>query len=224
MDIKTEVEPVSEAEQRELVAVSLRKGTLVATHKAMADKAYNIRNRDQKPRLVLVEHPFRADWQLTAPSAATERTRDVYRFAVNVAPGEGTRLRVREEKPLQQSVTLADSGPDVLAYYLRAPQVSDKVKEALQRVSTLRNQVDQTVQQKRRLEQQIQDISQEQGRIRENMGRLAQNAELYNRYVRKLDQQESEIEKLRKDIEALKKTEEQQRRELNDYLMGLDIG
>ena len=35
MDLKTEVEPVSEAEQRELVAVSLRKGTLVATHKAM---------------------------------------------------------------------------------------------------------------------------------------------------------------------------------------------
>ena len=126
----------------------------------------------------------------------------MYRFAVTVAPGEGTRLRVREEKPLQQSVALTDSGPDVLAYYLRAPQVSDKVKEALQRVSTLRNQLDQTVQQKRRLEQQIQDISQEQGRIRENMGKLAQNAELYNRYVRKLDQQESEIEKLRKDIEA----------------------
>lgn len=224
MDLKTEVEPVSEAEQRELVAVSLRKGTLFATHKAMADKAYNIRNRDQKPRLVLIEHPFRADWQLTAPNAATERTRDVYRFAVNVAPGEGTRLRVREEKPLQQSVVLADSGPDVLAYYLRAPQVSDKVKEALQRVSGLRDRLDQTVQQVRRLDQQIRDISQEQARIRENMGRLAQNSELYNRYVRKLDQQESEIEKLRQDIEALKQTEEQQRRELNEYLMGLDIG
>jgi hypothetical protein len=56
------------------------------------------------------------------------------------------------------------------------------------------------------------------------MGRLAQNSELYNRYVRKLDQQETEIDKIRKDIETLKGTEEQQRRELNDYLMGLDIG
>jgi hypothetical protein len=28
---------------------------------------------------------------------------------------------------------------------------------------------------------------------------------------------------MRKDIEALKGTEEQQRKELNDYLMGLDI-
>jgi len=223
MDLKTEVEPVSEPEQRELVTVSLRKGTLLATHKARAETTYNIRNRDQKPHLVLIEHPFRADWQLVAPSTATERTRDVYRFAVTVAPGEGTRLRVREERPLQQSVALTDSGPDVLAYYLRATQVSDKVKEALQRVSTLRDRLDQTVQQGRRLEQQIHDIAQEQARIRENMGKLAQNSELYNRYVRKLDQQETEIDKIRKDIEALKQTEAQQRSELNDYLMGLDI-
>jgi hypothetical protein len=224
MDLKTEVEPVSEPEQRELVTVSLRKGTLFTTHKAIAEMTYNIRNRDQKPHLVLIEHPFRADWQLASPSTATERTREVYRFAVTVDPGSGTRLRVREEKPLQQSVVLTDAGPDVLTYYMRATQVSDKVKQALQRVSTLRDKLDQTVQQRRRFEQQIQEISQEQARMRENMGRLAQNSELYNRYVRKLDQQETEIDKIRKDIETLKGTEEQQRKELNDYLMGLDIG
>jgi hypothetical protein len=224
MDLKTEVEPVSEPEQRELVTVSLRKGTLLTTHKAIAEKTYNIRNRDQKPHLVLIEHPFRADWQLASPSTATERTREVYRFAVTVNPGPGTRLRVREEKPLQQSVALTDAGPDVLTYYMRATQVSDKVKQALQRVSTLRDKLDQTVQQRRRFEQQLQEISQEQARMRENMGRLAQNSELYNRYVRKLDQQETEIDRIRKDIETLKGTEEQQRKELNDYLIGLDIG
>jgi hypothetical protein len=223
MDLKTEVEPVSEPEQRDLVTVSLRKGTLLTTHKAIAEKTYNIRNRDQKPHLVLIEHPFRADWQLASPSTATERTRDVYRFAVTVDPGPGTRLRVREEKPLQQSIALSDAGPDVLTYYMRATQVSEKVKQALQRVSTLRDKLDQTGQQRRRFEQQIQEISQEQARMRENMGRLAQNSELYNRYVRKLDQQETEIDKVRKDLETLKGTEEQQRKELNDYLMGLDI-
>jgi hypothetical protein len=224
MDLKTEVEPVNEPEQRDLVTVSLRKGTLLTTQKATAEKTYNIKNRDQKPHLVLIEHPFRSDWQLVSPSTVTERTRDVYRFAVTVDPGPGTQLRVREERPLQQSVALTEAGPDVLGYYMRATQVSDKVKQALQRVSTLRDKLDQTVQQRRRFEQQIQEITQEQARMRENMGKLAQNSELYNRYVRKLDQQETEIDKMRKDIEALKGTEEQQRKELNDYLMGLDIG
>jgi hypothetical protein len=55
------------------------------------------------------------------------------------------------------------------------------------------------------------------------MARLAQNSELYNRYVSKLDQQETEVEKLRQEIEVLKTTEDAQRRELNDYLLGLDI-
>ena len=223
MDLKTEVEPVSTPEQRELVSVSVRKGTLLATHKAIAEKSYNVRNRDQKRHLVLIEHPFRADWQLVLPDAATERTREVYRFAVTVEPGPGTRLRIREEKALQQSIVLSEAAPEAVTYYLRATQVSDKVKQALQRVTALRDTLDQTVQQRRLFEQQIQEITQEQGRIRDNMGRLAQNSELYNRYVRKFDQQETEIEKMRKDIQALKGTEEQQRQELHTYLMSLDI-
>ena len=38
MDLKTEVEPVSEPEQQDLVTVSLRKGTLLTTHKAIAEE------------------------------------------------------------------------------------------------------------------------------------------------------------------------------------------
>jgi hypothetical protein len=224
LDLKTEVEPLSEADQQELVTVSIRKGTLLATQKVLAEKTYNVKNRDQKAKLVLIEHPFRAGWQLTTPSTPVERTREVYRFAVNVEAGQGARLRVREEKQLQQSIGLTDAGADVLAYYVRATQVSAKVKEALQRVIALRDRLDQTAHQRRRLEQRLQEISQEQSRIRENMGRLAQNSELYNRYVRKLDQQETDIDKLRQEIETLKGTEDEQRRELNTYLLGLDIG
>jgi hypothetical protein len=36
------------------------------------------------------------------------------------------------------------------------------------------------------------------------MQRLPQNSDLYSRYVKKLDQQESELENLRKEIERLK--------------------
>ncbi|MGE3536415.1 MAG: hypothetical protein AB7N91_03145 [Candidatus Tectimicrobiota bacterium] len=223
MDLKTEVESVAEAEQRQLMSVSIRKGSMLVTQKAVAERTYNIRNRDQKPRVLLIEHPFRADWQLASPSAATERTREVYRFTVTVAPGAGSRFQVREEKPLQQTITLTDAGPEVLAHYLRASQVSEPVKAALQRVNMLRDRLDQTVTQRRRLEQQMHDITQEQGRIRENMSKLAANAELYARYVRKLDQQETDLESMRRETEKLKTTEEQQRKELQEYLMGLEL-
>jgi septal ring factor EnvC (AmiA/AmiB activator) len=55
------------------------------------------------------------------------------------------------------------------------------------------------------------------------MQRLAQNSDLYTRYVKKLDQQETELENLRKEIERLKTMEEEHRRELQNYVMNLDV-
>jgi hypothetical protein len=224
LDLKTEVESKSEAGQQELVTVSLRKGVLLATQKLLEERSYRVKNRDQKAKTVLLEHPYRPDWQLTEPSGSIERSRDVYRFAVRVAPGKSDQLRVREEKQLQQTLQLSDFASDRLAYYLQARHISPKVKEALQRIVTLRDRAGDTARRRGALEQRIREMTQEQSRIRDNMGKLAQTSELYARYVKKLDQQESEIDKLRKEIEALKATEEEQRRELNDFMLGLDIG
>jgi hypothetical protein len=54
------------------------------------------------------------------------------------------------------------------------------------------------------------------------MQRLQQNPDFYNRYVKKLDQQETELEKLRKEIEILKNMEEEHRREWQNDVMNLD--
>ena len=151
-------------------------------------------------------------------SLCTRRVRRAHHY-----PCWREQLRVREEKPLQQAVQLMDSGSDLIASYVQAEEVGPQVKEALQKVVALRDRLNQTTAQRSRLEQRINEITQEQARIRENMARLAQNSELYNRYVSKLDQQETEVEKLRQEIEVLKTTEDAQRRELNDYLLGLDI-
>ena len=108
--------------------------------------------------------------------------------------------------------------------YIRAKQISVRVKEALQRVVALRDRLSQTTARRNGLEQRIKDTTQEQTRIRENMSRLTQNSELYTRYVKKLDQQETDIETLRKDIDRLKGTEDEQKRELNEFLLSMDLG
>ena len=150
-------------------------------------------------------------------------TGTVLPLIVSVEPGTTASLRVKETLPVQETVQLMDSGIDLIAYYLKAKEVSPKVREALQRVAGLRSKLDETRAQRTRLEQRVGEITAEHARIRENMQRLAQNSELYNRYVKKLDQQESELERLRKDIEVSKQTEEEQRRELQNYLANLDV-
>ena len=223
LDLKTEVEPKVEGGTQELVTVAIKKGTMWITRRIVEDRTYQIKNRDQKTRTVLIEHPYRADWKLMEPKEPTERTRDLYRFAVPVDAGKSASLRVKESLPVQESVQLMDGGLNQIVVYLQAKEVSSKVKEALQKVVALRNKLEETRNQRTRQEQRIVEITSEHGRIRENMQRLQQNSELYNRYVKKLDQQETELEGIRRTIENVKAMEEEQRRELNSYLMGLDL-
>ena len=112
LDIKTEVEPQIKAGPQDLVAVKIRKGTLLVTRKASEEKTYLIRNRDQKKKAVLVEHPFRSDWELVEPKESNERTREVYRFLVNVDPDKTQKLTVREQKQLGETLELGNAGPD----------------------------------------------------------------------------------------------------------------
>ena len=223
LDLKTEVEPKLEGGTQELATVSLKKGTMLISRRLVEDRTYLVKNRDAKAKTVLIEQPYRADWKLAEPKEPAERTRDLYRFSVSVDPGKSASLRVKETLPLQESILLMESGIDQIIYYQQAKEVGSKVKEALQRVVQLRNKLDETRIQRTRLDHRTAEITAEHARIRENMQRLQQNSDLYTRYVKKLDQQETELEKLRKEIENLKNVEEEQRRELQSYVMNLDV-
>ena len=223
LDLKTEVEPKLEGGAQELATVSLKKGTMLISRRLVEDRTYLVKNRDAKAKTVLIEQPYRADWKLVEPKESAERTRDLYRFSVSVDPGKSATLRVKETLPIQESILLIESGVDQIVHYQQAKEVSPKVKEALQHVVQLRSKLDDTRAQKMRLDQRTAEITAEHARIRENMQRLQQNSDLYNRYVKKLDQQETELEKLRKEIESLKNTEEEHRRELQNYVMNLDV-
>jgi len=223
LDLKTEVEPKLEGGTQELATVSLKKGTMLISRRLVEDRTYFVKNRDAKAKTILIEQPYRADWKLAEPKEPTERTRDLYRFSVAIDPGKSATLRVKETLPVQESILLMDSGVDQIVYYQQAKEVSSKVREALQRVVQLRGKLDDARAQRTRLDQRTAEITAEHARIRENMQRLPQNSDLYNRYVKKLDQQETELEKLRKEIESLKNTEEEHRRELQNYVMNLDV-
>jgi myosin heavy subunit len=172
---------------------------------------------------VLVEHPLRSDWELVEPKEAAERTREFYRFRVTVDRGEAEKLTVREQKQLGESLELVSTGSDVIAYYLRAKEVSAKAKQALEKVVSLRDALSKTIAEKTRREQRVNEIAQEQNRIRENLAKLNQSSDLYTRYVKKLDEQETELENLRKEIERLKDEEIRQQRALDDYLLNLEV-
>lgn len=223
LDLKAEVESRTTASSLDLVSVKIQKGVLIASRKSSEEKTYTVKNRDRKTKRILIEHPLRPDWQLVEPKEPSERARDVYRFALNVEAEKPARLVVREERPFSETAQLLNSSPETIAIYLRAQKIAPRVREALQEAASLRERVSQTASERSRREQRIKEITDEQARIRENMARVNQQSELYNRYVKKFDEQETELEKLRQEIETLKSTEKDRQRELNEFLMNLTV-
>ena len=64
----------------------------------------------------------------------TEKTRDLYRFAVEAKPGEPAKLLVAEEHVERQQIALNDLDDNAIQFYQSAKVVSEKVKAALDQV------------------------------------------------------------------------------------------
>jgi len=223
LDLATEVDPQSGARPVDLLTVVVHKGVIIATRKYSEEKTYNIRSHDLKKKTLIIEHPYRADWTIVEPKEKPERTRDAYRFILPVEAGAQTKLVIREERQVNESATLLNTANEGLQVYLRSQKISAAVKDALQKVAAMRNTLSQTASDRARREQRISEITQEQARIRENMARLNQTSDLFNSYVKELTQQETDLASLRKEIETLKDTETKQQRDLNDYILNLDV-
>ena len=224
LDLTTEVHRKPAPSQQELVSAKLRKGVLIATRKALNATTYDVTNRSQKQKVVLIEHPYRSDWKLVNTINPKEQTRNVYRFAITVDSGKTESLMVQEGKPLEETVRLITSGQKIIGVYLKAQQVSSDVKAALEHVVKLRQQLSQTQEARKKLESRTANIAKEQKRIRENMGRLNHQSKLYTRYVKKLHTQETELETIQQDMDTLRKKETSQKQALEKYVMGLEIG
>ncbi len=224
IDLETEVEPDNGEGKQELVSVKIKKGTLVALRKFTQEKIYRVKNRGKKAKTVLIEHPYQSDWKLIEPAEPKERSRDVYRFAVDVGSGKSDKLRILQEQQTSEAIELTGGlTPDQITYYLRAQKISQRIKSALEKVASMHDKINQTAGERTRHEQRIGEITQEQARIRENMARLNASSTLYARYVQELDQQETELQQLRQQIASLKSEATKQQRELNQFLMSLDI-
>jgi hypothetical protein len=223
MDLDTEVEPLQGPAPETLVTVRISRGIFTYTNKATRERVYNMKNRGTKARTVLVEHPFAAEWTLVSPKDPLERARNVYRFAVPVAAGKTAKLTVTEERMVEQSVSVTSMQGSTIDFYVKSQVVSRSVKDALTKLLVLKQKLADTMDQRNRLETRVKDIGVDQDRIRANMDRLSQSSELYKKYVKTLTDQEEEISKLRDQIAQGRDLEASQRKDVETYILSIDV-
>ncbi|WP_425615858.1 hypothetical protein NA78x_005790 [Anatilimnocola sp. NA78] len=223
MDLDTEVAPTNKQDPQRLVSVRISKGTLHTSHKHERTKSFVVKNSGKKAKKVLIEHPLQQPWVLVTPKNPEEKTRDRYRFAVTAEPGKPVTLDVKEEHTSSEQIAITNLDSNAIVYYVNSTVISDEVKKALQEVVTRKTAIQAAGAKRQELERQVAVIDQEQKRIRENMAQLPKDSDLFRRYVTKFTQQEDSVDALRTQITQANENEQKLKRELDAYLIGLEL-
>ena len=201
------------------------KGVVHLTRKNIFTQDYVADNKGDKDKALIIEHPIRHGWKLVETDAPVETTESLYRFKGKVAAaGKASKLTVKEEIVQSEQFAILPSDVGQLDFYSKQGEIPQKVRDVLMKamqmkaamIDTQRLMDDQT--------RRVAQITSEQQRIRDNMKTVAPNTEYSNRLLKKLNDQENQIEKLQTELDDSRGTFEKQRRELETYLTGMNVG
>src|SRR5207247_4312831 len=181
IDLGTEVEPVAKRDPDKLTALKIHKGILYSTSRVHESKTYNLKNRSEHDRTVLIEHPFRPDFKITSKDQPKERARDVYRFELKVPAGKTASEEVVEERDAVQTVSLTNSDDQQMRFFLQTNVGSPKVQAALKQAIELRTKLATTQRELQQQQRLLGDITQDQVRLRANLKEMPQTAAAYKR-------------------------------------------
>jgi hypothetical protein len=223
VDLGTEVEPVVKHDPDRYTQVKIVKGVVQTTTKIREVKTYNIKNRTEQDRVVLIEHPYRPDFKLVSKEQPKERARDVYRFELSVPAGKSTSQEIMEERDLVNQIALSNLDDNTMKVIFSSNVTSKPVAEALKKCQEMKFQMGETQRELAHARQQLADIERDQTRIRANLKDTPATAAAYKKYLEKLDAQEGEIDKLTARIKGLQETENRQREEYENYLANLSV-
>jgi hypothetical protein len=223
IDLGTEVDPKAGAGAQKITSVKAVKGIVTTVTKVTDEKTYRIINRSQTDRTLLIEHPNRTSQQfkLVDTPKPVEDTPEVFRFQTPVKAGETKNFTVKEERDITSSIQLTNGAEDQIRYFISLSEASPGLKQKLEQALKVKGEWDVV---RRELQQIVADLArlnQDQDRIRRNLRETPKEAEVYATYLKKLADQEKEIDTLTTKQKKLMTDEFAARKKYEDYLANI---
>jgi hypothetical protein len=199
------------------------KGVLELTRKLVHTQHYTAESKADHDKTMIFEHPLRIGWKLVAPEKPLEKTETLYRFKKALPKGKSTSLDVVEELVTGQTIAILNTDIGSLEFYSKSDRIPKKVRDTLTKAIGLRNEMTDTQRQIEERRRQVAEITNEQTRIRENIKTVDRTSEYATRLLKKLNDQETSIEKLQTEADGLQKQLEKQRGEFESFLQGTSV-
>jgi hypothetical protein len=217
-DLGLRVEASKNNQPQHVTRVKISKGVLTQVSELHERTLYVARNQDSGTRTLVIEHPARTEWQLAkGAKEPEEKAPGVYRFRVEVPAKASASLPVEEVRTLATSYELSNLSEEQIGVFVKQGTITGEMAEALKKITAQEAVVAKLEEEMENRQKDIDRIVEDQGRLRENMKALRGSAEekaLLQRYTKQLDEQETQLDALRKKI----KDTEAQRDKANEQL------
>jgi hypothetical protein len=201
--------------------IRIARGLLFRTVQSRSITTYTIRNEDSSPRTVIIEQPIRSGWKLKEGLKAEEETATSYRFRVEVKSKEVKEFVVEETAPTTTDVKLTNLNDNLIAMYVNKHEFTPELEKSLRGILAQKDAIAKLDADIKEKQGELDGISADQNRVRQNLQALKGTAEekaLVQRYVKELDEQETRLATLKKEILDLQSKRKQAQQDLDDTI------
>jgi hypothetical protein len=226
IDLQLQIDNTKNTQVDSIQSGKIVKGVLEVSRKTVASQEYTAENKGDKDKTLIIEHPIRHGWKLADADKQKpfETTQTLYRFKVTAPAKKVSAFTVKEEITSSETNAMLPADVSQLMFYSTTREISKEVRGALAKAIQLKQAVVDTERLIGEKTQKVNELRQDQANSRENMKTVDQKSQFYDRLLTKLNDQETQIEKLQTERDNLQKQRDGQRKELEDYLSKLDIG
>ncbi|MCF8142926.1 MAG: hypothetical protein K9N21_03300 [Deltaproteobacteria bacterium] len=225
VDLGLHVHTRTGTKTEEVDRVVINRG-VVRMHRAVIEtKTYTLDNKTPRSKTVVIEHPYHPDWKLLNKDKPAEITDNYIRFEVKAPGREITSFAVREMRDSWERIMVTNLTPDQIVLFAGKNYLSQQTRQQLEKIVALKSEISAIDRELKALEKGRDQIFKDQKRLRENLQGLGQTTEekdLRSRYIKQLNQQETQLQKEREREKALEVQRETKQRALNGLINALE--
>ncbi len=225
IDLGTEVSVKNGNNTSRITKVKAVKGVVHTETLIREEKVYDISNRSETDRTLLIEHANRKGqgFKFTGDHKPAEEAADVFRFQVPVASKKDLSYTVTEERSQGANVTLTNNNDDQIRFFISLNETSPALKQRLNEALSMKSTWDDVRREITNVQVRIQTITTDQNRIRQNLREVPKESEAYKRYLDKFDVQEKEMDSLHAKLKDQQEQEYKARVAYENFLRNITL-
>ncbi len=226
VDLGTRITTKIDSSAANVREIHLRRGVLTTRNAIQETKTYTINNVDANRKTLIIEHPLRQGYTLLSETKPKEVTSTAQRFEVAIGGKATETFVVREERLYDQTQTITNMTPDVLASLTQNRPLSAAGRTQLDRILAKKREIAANQAQAQSVTANLNNLNADQERFRQNIDSLrnvAGQEQLVQQYARQLSTSEAQLTTLRDQQTQLQRAAGTLQAELNTLIENADF-